>query len=206
MALTRDALIQHFPVLWHLTSRANWARIIATRRLESAAALMRAAGDEQWLERRRPAAVPLALPEGTVWLRDQEPLHEGAARFEGGWDFPRLVREINRRVYFWPGDHRGPARKARGNFDAFRARPEAIALRLPTAGVCAAVGPTALQLTRHNVGALRSNPRSGPALRGPSTFVSPGAFAGPPSDLQEVVVLDALDLATIWPEVEASLS
>lgn len=202
--MTLDDLVAETPVLWHLTSRANVGRITATRSLESAAALMAAAGDEQWLRQRRLESVPIRIGEHTVWLRDQAPLHPGAVRFEGGWDFARLVEEINQRVYFWPGDHLGPVARALGNFKAFRESTDVVCLRLPLDKVRRAVRPFQLQVTSVNVGALRSHPTSGLALRGPSTFVAAGAFPGRPRSVQEVVIRGALSLEAFWKDVVIS--
>lgn len=203
MAFDRDSFARAFPTLWHVTSATNWPRIAATRSLQSAASLMRAAGDTAWLERRREAAVPLTVGTEVVWLRDQAPLHEGAVRLEGGWTFPQLVREINERVYFWPGDHTGPTRKARENFSAFRQAGGYVLLRVPTAPLLATVGSLRVQLTRVNVGALRHHPTSGYAARGPGTFMGLGAFTGAASAVQEVTVRDRVDLTPIWADIVA---
>lgn len=200
MALELIRFADQYPVLWHLTSESNLARIQRTRRLESAAELMRIAGDETWLRRRRPNAVPLRIGAETIWLRDQEPLAQGAIELQGGWTFEHFVEEINSRVYFWPGDTRGPIQRAKENFGAFRNERGVVVLRVPTLAVCQVCRPFQLQLTSVNVGAPRvSGGRKSP--RGPKTFAAPGAFVGTPSAVREMAVVNDLALAEIWSSV-----
>ena len=200
MALDVAAFAARTPLLWHLTTRENYARIARTRTLESAATLMRAAGDERWLRERRRDPQRLSLGGETVWLRDQAPLAAGAIALLGGWTFERLVEEINHRVYFWPGTRSGPIQQAWENFHAFRGLPGTVTLRIPFEAVARACHPFQLQVTAVNVGAPRtSGGKKSP--RGPHTFASPGAFPGTPSDVREVAVRDVLPLDAIWSDI-----
>jgi hypothetical protein len=95
------------PYVYHLTSRDNLRRLKRTGRMDSAAQLIRMAERPDLLWKRRDKHEPLQIGDETVWLRDQLPLDEGSIRFEEGWDMPRLVEHINRRVFFWPGRAEG---------------------------------------------------------------------------------------------------
>jgi uncharacterized protein DUF7002 len=198
MAVSVPEFVDRYPVLWHITCEANLQRIRRTRALESAAALMQQAGDDTWLRRRRREPQRLNVDGESIWLRDQEPLMEGAIRFEGSWNLERLIEEINKRVFFWPGDFRGPISRARENFDAFRNQPGAVALRLPSDAVAACCRPFHLQLTVVNVGAPRVSGGK-KSLRGPRTFMAMGALTGTLSDVREVAVVDRLSLDAVWP-------
>jgi len=111
-----SAFATTYAILWHLTIEPNLQGIERTQTLESAVALVRAAGNERWLRRRRPAAQALTIGAEMVAQRPGS-LDEGAIQLGGGWTFERVVEEINRRVYFWPGTAgplpRGRARTAR---------------------------------------------------------------------------------------------
>ncbi len=98
-------------------------------------ALMMPVNDETWLRQKRQHAVPLHIGDDVVVLRDQQPLYEGHIRWEGEWNFPRLVEEINRRVFFWPGDRSAPVKKAAENVRDFLATGDYIKIRLPFSAV-----------------------------------------------------------------------
>ena len=108
MVIDVSAFATTYPILWHLTMEPNLQRIERTQTLESAVSLVRAAGNERWLRRRRPAAQALTIGAETVAQRPGS-LDEGAIQLGGGWTFERVVEEINRRVDFWPGTA-GPCR------------------------------------------------------------------------------------------------
>ena len=95
------------PYVYHLTSRDNLHRLELTGRMDSAAELLRMAEETDLLQKRRVKHEPLRIDDETVWLREQLPLDEGSITFEEGWNMPRLVEHINRRVYFWPGRAEG---------------------------------------------------------------------------------------------------
>jgi hypothetical protein len=61
MALDLEKFAIAYPVLWHITPPENADRIRRTKTLESAATLMRAAGDETYLRKTRPVPVPLQI-------------------------------------------------------------------------------------------------------------------------------------------------
>src|SRR3954465_15885924 len=74
MAFDLGRFSDRYPVHWHVTWAEKLRRVEHTRQLESAAALMRLAGEQTWLRRRRTGPVSLALDGDTVQLRDQVPL------------------------------------------------------------------------------------------------------------------------------------
>jgi hypothetical protein len=199
MALDVETFATVYPVLWHVTPRANAERIRRTKVLECAVSLMQAAGDDTWLRRKRPHDVPLPVDGETVILRDQQPLSEGHIAWEGGWAMPRLIEEINRRVFFWPGDRRAPTKKAKDNVNDFLASGDYVTLRIPFAAVLR-IPRVRLEYCRFNSGAPRTvGGKRSP--RGPQTFAAHGAWHGNVSDVREVSILERLPLEAIWDEV-----
>ena len=115
MAFDLDLLVAAYPFLYHLTAAKNMARVWRRRQLQSAATLMQLANSlDLWLETRRPAHVPLDIGGEQVLLRNQAPLHACNVRFEGGWNLPRLVLQLNSRMFFWPGARTAQSRTASG--------------------------------------------------------------------------------------------
>lgn len=108
MPFDLDELIATYPLVYHLTARANLARIRGTGQLGSAAALLQRAGRLDLLQVRRAGPATIEVYENTVILRDQAPLHTGHIQFEEGWDLARLIEWLNRQVFFWPGREAGP--------------------------------------------------------------------------------------------------
>jgi hypothetical protein len=199
MALDLERFAAAYPILWHVTSAMNVERIRRTMVLESSASLMRAAGDETWLRKKRTKDIRLLVDAETVILRDQQPLHEGHIAWEGGWDMPRLIEEINRRVFFWPGDRRTPTKNAERNVAGFMASGDYVSLRLPFAAVRRLPG-VRVEYCRVNAGAPRTvNGKKAP--RGPHTFSAHGAWHGTVSEVREVAVVERLPLDAMWDEV-----
>jgi hypothetical protein len=103
-----------------------------------------------------------------------------------------LVEEINRRVFFWPGDADGPTVASGKAHFARYANAESIAvLRVPFDELREACKPLTLQFSRINSGAALSRTKN---KRGNDTFLSAGAFKGTPSDVVEIVVRDGVSL------------
>lgn len=110
-----------------------------------------------------------------------------------------VTEEINRRVFFWPGDRRAPLRKAQRNVNDFLASGDYVILQVPFAAV-RRVPSLRLEYCRSNAGAPRTvNGKKG--LRWPRTFAAHGAWRGSVSDVREVAVVDQLHLAEIWDEI-----
>ena len=92
------------PFLYHVTDRANVARLQRQRRLDPAIAVLRAARREDLIRERRSAAVPLLVDGETIVLKDQHPLIAANVALDPRWQFGDFVQYLNELVYFWPGD------------------------------------------------------------------------------------------------------
>src|SRR5205823_4706132 len=116
MAFTLQAYQQKRPYLFHLTRLENFVRIKQTHHLESAAHLLNLAGQSNSGLYHRPGDVSITLDEHVVIVRDQSPLHIGNIAFGGDWNADRLIKELNRRVFFWSGSLKGPVGNGRRHF------------------------------------------------------------------------------------------
>ena len=119
MLLTLDTYCRSRCLLYHLTARENVDRIRALRRLDSFANLLLASGEEEILTTRRTDATPVWLDGDKTLIRDQAPLHKGSIQFQGGWSLKDIVRELNRRVFFWSGWEHGPVKHGKKHFGRY---------------------------------------------------------------------------------------
>jgi hypothetical protein len=172
MPLTLPHFAALRPVLYHLTARSNADRILREREIVCASTLMSRADDRTALRSRRPDAIPLLRAgETTAVLRDQKPLHRGNIALQGGWTFEDFVESLNARVFFWPGDEKGPIKHGLRHFSRY-AHEDAVVLRIPTMALFEA--NPAPKFCRYNSGSPRcSGGRHSP--RGPGTFVAADA-------------------------------
>lgn len=172
------------PFLYHLTAESNVPLIQAARELRSAEIIFRSARAQDLLPRRRQEHLVLKTREGKVHIRDQKPLHAGSIDFEPGWDLDRLVLELNRLVFFWPGTSMGPNRYGWNHFARFQAESPMI-LRVHINDFLETNCNIQPLFARVNSGAPRcSGGRQSP--RGNTTFSPAEAFAGAPSNVVEV--------------------
>ena len=158
------------PYLYHLTAAANLPEIQRSRTLAPASVLMTRAGRTELTELRRPAHVHLTWDSAVTMLRDQEPLHARNMRLEEGWTFTDFVAHLNARVFFWPGDARGPIPHGQRHFVRY-ADEQPATMRVRTTSVCAANASQRPLFSKYNSGSPRwSGGVASP--RGPSTFVN----------------------------------
>ncbi len=182
MPFDLDELIATYPLVYHLTARANLARIRGTGQLESAVALLRGAGRLDLLQVRRAGPATIEVDGDAVILRDQAPLHAGHIQFEDGWDLAQLIESLNRRVFFWPGREAGPIVYGQRHFQRYAEEGPAILRVRLRALVEANPGRTPL-FCRYNSGSPRTTGgRKCP--RGPLTFLPCTEF---PDDHRKVV-------------------
>src|SRR6202161_4132287 len=99
------------PTLWHLTHRQNLELTRKSRDLKPADLLASANLDAP----RRGREIVHGLPV----LRDQDLLHEKNIAFELGFSMRDLLRELNRRVFFWPGSVDRPSKSGQGAIHRF---------------------------------------------------------------------------------------
>lgn len=169
MPIELDDVVTRFPFGYHLTARANLARIKRTAQLESAAALMRAANRLDLLQVRRGDLVEINVNGDTVILRDHAVLHNGHIRFLGGWDLARFIESLNSRVFFWPGDDDGPIIHGQNHFGRYEDQQPAI-LCVPLQDVIAANPDNPPMFCPYNSGSPRTV-RGEKSPRGPETFL-----------------------------------
>src|SRR6185295_18424853 len=117
MPLTLSEFAGTRPFLYHLTARQNLPGILATRQLQSAAQILRAAGRYDWLRQKRAEGMLVRDGARAVHLRDQAPLHRGNLDLQAGWSFEDLVQYLNVHVFFWPGTAEGPVRAGRAHYE-----------------------------------------------------------------------------------------
>ena len=216
MPLDLASLVALRPVLYHLTSRVNLAAIRAVRPLvlrPAAELLRRVAGRDsehraaRLLTQRRPGPARIDVSGRPVVLRDQEPLHPGHVALEGGMTFQDLVRLLNERVYFWPGDGRGPVAAGRRHFArcTIKEPADCVVLAVPFAALLEENPGNPPLLTACNSGAPRSHPITGPQPRGPSTFAPAERFEHTACDVVEVTFARGVCLPSGGVEVVCGL-
>ncbi len=192
MAFTLQAYQQKRPYLFHLTRPENFVRIKQTHHLESAAHLLNLAGQSNSGLHHRPSDLTITLDEYLVVVRDQAPFHAGNVDFTGGWNTDRLIKEINRRVFFWSGSLKGPVGNGRRHFERYQNdNPIVIRSRFDE---LVQVNPTKLAyFCKYNSGSPRStNGKRSP--RGPETFAPGIECMFTPSDVIEVTFLHRVTL------------
>lgn len=160
--------------------------------LESASELARRGGRPELIRLRRREHEPVVIDGVKVWLRDQAPLHANNMQLEDGWGFEQFVEYLNERVYFWPGDVRGPSEYGRRHFGRYESeRP--ILLRTSFASV-AAMNPDRMPLfAKFNSGSPRASGGAKP-IRGSTTFVAADCAPFRASDAIEVTFKDRVHL------------
>jgi hypothetical protein len=168
MPFTLESFARTRPYAYHLTARVNLPRITQSGTLQCAAALMAEMGSEELASERRPVSLPLVADGQTLHIRDQTPLHEGNIRFTGGWTFGDLVRDLNSRVFFWPGSAAGPIDYGQRHFERYLdERP--VILRVGVLDLIEANAGNDPQFCKYNSGSPRwVNGKASP--RGPDTF------------------------------------
>ena len=158
---------------------------------------MRIGGREELMRKRRPGPERLTINGETIVLRDQGPLHAGHAKFPKGYTFEDLVENLNRRVFFWPGNSKTPIPYGLRHFQHYR-KEKPILLRIKLQSLLDNNPRQVPLFCRFNSG----SPRTSYALkspRGPNTFVSAADFCEAPSSVVEVTFDHEL---TIPPDTE----
>jgi hypothetical protein len=178
------------PYLFHLTDSRNMQRILRTRVLEPASRILTAAGREDFLGVKRPTHLEVSVGSDSIFLRDQAPLHSGNMKLPRTWKFETFVRELNDRVFFWPGSAAGPIDYGIRHFARYEAEKPSI-IRVRLAALLEANDGVEIQVCRYNSGSPRWS-RGIPARRGPSTFVSPSRAGFRASQIVEVAVAGPL--------------
>ncbi|MCB9841597.1 MAG: hypothetical protein H6809_08120 [Phycisphaeraceae bacterium] len=125
-------------------------------------------------------------------LRDQAPLHPSNMDLRDGMSFPDYIRLLNDRVFFWPGDERGPIPSGRNHFARYREEACQVIV-CPTESLFRANDGRRAEFCRFNSGAPRFSGGKAPP-RGRQTFRRAFEFDGTASDVIEVTWTDAAKL------------
>lgn len=190
MPFTLERFISTRPYLYHLTSASNSDRILRSRKLVSAAILLQASGEEEWLRKKRKNSKVVEVDGQEISIRDQQPLYEGKSLLKGGWTFKDLIESLNSRVFFWPGLEEKPVDSGQRHFERY-VEEEPVILRVRTAEM--------LQLNaqplfcKYNSGSPRTTKGKG-SPRGPATFVTCSDAPYTASNVVEVTFKDEANL------------
>lgn len=192
MSFTIPQFAKARPYLFHLTHRNNVENIRRSRVLQSAASLMRQAGDGSYLGRKRAKAVTVQISGVAISIRDQRPLHAGNIRLQSDWSFEDVVRSLNERVFFWPGKDAGPISYGERHFERYADERPTI-IRVSTADLFNVNADNDPTFCRFNSGSPRcSNGVRSP--RGAETFVRCTRAEFTPSKVVEVTFADEVVL------------
>ena len=193
MPFTHERYSEVRPFLYHVTARENLDRIRCLRRLESAATLLRDAGDDEHRVRtRRTDSTPLSIDSKRAILRDQTPLRESNIDFEDGWRLEDVVEELNSRVFFWSGWEHGPIRSGKNHFARYRTE-KPIVIRTRFRSLLAQNLGVQPCFCKFNSGAPRQyQGRKSP--RGSQTFLPAGLCTYTCGIVAEVTFLDSVRL------------
>lgn len=193
MGFTLAEFAELRPYLFHLVNRKNLPVLRATRTLWSAEALAGKSGKTRILRNRREGRKKVKLCEGKIVVRDQAPLSPANVEFEGDWTFEKLLHELNRRVFLWPGTVDGPVPAGRRH--ASKYADTDVVLRLRTRDVL----DQKPEFCKYNSGSPRcTDGRKSP--RGPNTFLPAERCPFRASQVVEVTFVRELRLpdTTVW--------
>jgi len=180
------------PYLYHLTSQGNCKRLVQSRRLHSAAQVLRASRNRKWLDTKRTDIVTVTFEGLELDLRDQQPLYEGKTRLEGGWTFEDLIRELNERVFFWPGWRHEVISYGIRHYERYANDSPAI-IRVKTQNVFDANPRLTPHFCKYNSGSPRTTQGRG-SPRGPNTFIECGCAPFTASSVVEVTYVGLICL------------
>jgi hypothetical protein len=115
---------------------------------------------------------------------------------QDGWEFERVIEDLNHRVFFWPGTQNGPNDHGRRHFARYLAeRP--LLIRVSTPDLIAVNAPLKPEFCRYNSGSPRHS-NGKPSPRGSNTFVPAAQFAGTSSDVVELTFRGTVLLPPRW--------
>lgn len=156
------------------------------RRLFPATALMQHLGNVPLTHNPRRGLQPVTFRGRTIIIRDQDRLHEGNAGLTRGYTFHHLVRDLNKRIFFWPGTSAGPNDYGVRHFDRY-ADEHPVILRVEFESLRTSNLRAIPLFCRYNSGSPRCIPPDGKkSPRGPRTFLPAVDFEGTPSTVVEV--------------------
>ncbi len=164
-----DRLLELRPFAYHTCGTLNFESIRRTRSLRSAQDLLAGSEHEYLLTTRRKQSVRVALPGGPVEIRDNTPLRLGSLELESDVTLEAFLRELNSRMFLWPGNEHGPIRTGGSHFEHYSGVGTVHVIRVPLTHLLQANRNRPLAVTYCNSGSARHH--SGrKAVRGLGTF------------------------------------
>ena len=195
MGFAIQDLIRLRPFAYHTSGRENFNAIRRRSELRSASVILEGTGHDHLLTNRRKSSVTLQVNGETVVIRDNRPLRPASVRLLGGWSLSDLLRELNSRVFLWPGWESRPIRRGRSHFERYEAEGPVFTIRIPLPSLIAANHDRDLWVTRCNSGSARHHGGQ-PVPRGPSTFQLPEEATFRVSEVIELSYVGAARLPT----------
>ena len=201
MGFDLDDLGRIRPYAFHNTCRVNFDAIRRHRELRSACEILNGSEHAHLLTRRRATSVAIEVNGEVVVIRDNRPLRLKSLRLAEGWSLADWLKELNSRVFLWPGNRQGPIPRGRAHLMSGDSRL-AVVIRMSLTSLVAANRDRELWVTRCNSGSARHQAGE-PVRRGPETFQLPKSA---PFRAFEVVELSYVGRARIPKETEWALS
>ena len=149
-------------------------------------------GDIAWLDKKRTSSVAVQIGGKQFDIRDQQPLYSGKTRLEAGWTFEELIRQLNSRIYFWPGSSTGPSAYGMRHFQRYQGESPVI-LRVTTAAILQDNSNNPPHFCKYNSGSPRTTQGKG-SPRGPNTFLSCNRTSYTAGGVIEVTFLKSVTL------------
>lgn len=198
MAFSIEQFCSIRPYLYHLTSKSNLKNILEAKMLYSAEHILHNSGNPELLNEKRGQSLSVQLGGKAIHVRDQLPLHRGNVSFAPGWDFRRLLIDLNSRVFFWPGTESRPIDYGIRHFERYRAERPVI-LRFKSAELIPlqSVEP---HFCKYNSGSPRCSQGKG-SPRGADTFTAAPAAKFSAANVVEVTFKSRVSIPSLqWGE------
>jgi hypothetical protein len=127
-----------------------------------------------------------------VTIRDQRPLQRGHVDLVGGWTWERYLVSLGERVFFWPGDPRGPISPGRRLIGSYSLNDQ-LTIRVNFLDLVKLNAGSTVYFCKYNSGAPRTfaGQRS---PRGPHTFLKADEWTHHFSKVVEVSFIGSLSL------------
>lgn len=202
MGFTIQELARLRPFAFHSSGQENFNAIRRRGKLRSTSTILEGSGRDDLISERRPSSVTLELNGERVVIRDNRPLRPASIQLLGGWSLSDWLRELNSRVFLWPGLRKGPIDRGRSHYARYASEGDVFTIRVPTLSLVAANRDRKLWVTRCNSGSARHHGGK-PVPRGPSTFQIPEEAEFRPSQVIEFTYVGEakLPLDTQWSRV-----
>jgi hypothetical protein len=190
MGFQIDDLIRLQPFAYHSTCRENFESICRSKKPLSAASFLRGTEYESHLEVRRTRRLTVEANDGcTVIVQDNLPFRPGSVDFQNGWTEERWFRELNSRVFLWPGSESGPIIRGVSHYKKYHKAGEVFVIRKNLSSLVDVNSDQRLYVSKCNSGSTHHN-CGRPAPRGPETFQSLSRADFTPGKVVEITYCD----------------